>query len=109
MPRFFNNTGPVKSALHYYIPPLERVDWEEIQNLIHNERYFVLHAPRQTGKTSTLLAIMEALNSASEYTALYVNIETAQAARGNIEVGIGEVVGSSDSKIVPPASYPTSK
>ncbi len=31
-----------------------------------NERYFVLHAPRQTGKTSTLLALRDLLNSGAE-------------------------------------------
>ncbi|MEJ2444889.1 MAG: AAA-like domain-containing protein, partial [Exilibacterium sp.] len=91
MPRFFNNAGPIKPERHYHVPLLERVDWPEIQKLIDEERYFVLHAPRQTGKTSTLLAIMDELNRAGDYAALYVNIEAAQAARHDVEAGIATV------------------
>ena len=55
--RFFNTSGPVVPAKHYCVPPLERFDLDEILRLIRAERYFVLHAPRQTGKTSALLAV----------------------------------------------------
>jgi predicted AAA+ superfamily ATPase len=34
----------------------------------------LLHAPRQTGKTSCLLELMERLNAEGEYRALYVNL-----------------------------------
>ncbi len=40
-------------------PPLERFDLDEILRLIRGKRYFVLHAPRQTGKTSSLLALRD--------------------------------------------------
>jgi hypothetical protein len=53
--RFFNTAGPVRCAIHYCLPPLERFDLAEILNLIDQQKYFVLHAPRQTGKTSSLL------------------------------------------------------
>ena len=51
--RFFNTAGPIKPARHYSIPPLERLDLNAVLALIRDEKYFVLHAPRQTGKTST--------------------------------------------------------
>ncbi len=54
--RFFNTSGPVVAADHYCVPPLERIDLDKILSLIGDKRYFVLHAPRQTGKTSALLA-----------------------------------------------------
>ncbi|MBK1734180.1 hypothetical protein CKO15_02555 [Halorhodospira abdelmalekii] len=88
MERFFNNAGPTKPENHYYINPLERVDWDEIQRLIDQERYFVLHAPRQTGKTTTLLAMMKALNEQGRYVCAYANIEGAQAARGDETKGM---------------------
>ncbi len=88
MERFFNNAGPTKPELHYHIDPLTRLDWDEIQQLIREQRYFVLHAPRQTGKTSTLLAMMKALNEAGIYACAYANIEGAQAARGDETQGI---------------------
>lgn len=51
--RFFNTAGPVNREKHYCLPPLKRFDLDEILYLIRQEKYFVLHAPRQTGKTSS--------------------------------------------------------
>ncbi|MCB2263430.1 MAG: ATP-binding protein [Candidatus Thiosymbion ectosymbiont of Robbea hypermnestra] len=65
---------------------------DEIRRLIRERRYFVLHAPRQTGKTSCLLALMEQLNAEADYTALYVNLEPAQSARGDVEAGMRTIV-----------------
>ena len=48
--RQFNTAGPVRAERHYQIAPLSRLDLEEVLALIRNEKYFVLHAPRQTGK-----------------------------------------------------------
>jgi len=81
MERFFNTAGPMIQEDHYCIDPLTRIDWEEIQRLIRDKRYFVMHAPRQTGKTSALLAMMSALNEQGRYVCAYANIETAQTAR----------------------------
>ncbi len=88
MEKFFNTSGPIKPEDHYAIPPLQRVDWDEIQHLIASERYFVLHAPRQTGKTSALLAMMATLNAQGRFACAYANIEGAQAARGDETQGI---------------------
>ena len=79
--RFFNTTGPVRADKHYTLNPLERFDMFEIEMLIAEERYFVLHAPRQVGKTSYLLALMHYLNGQDTYTCLYINVEAAQTAR----------------------------
>ncbi|MDR0490152.1 MAG: hypothetical protein LBH28_02745 [Oscillospiraceae bacterium] len=81
MERFFNTAGPMIPEINYCIDPLTRIDWEEIQKLIFDRRYFVLHAPRQTGKTSALLAMMHALNEKGDYACAYANIEIAQTAR----------------------------
>lgn len=91
MERFFNTAGPIIPADHYHIPSFERVDWEEIQSLIAQKRYFLLHAPRQTGKTSALLEMMDALNQAGHYRALYANIEAAQTARNDAAKGMAVV------------------
>ncbi|MEA3464737.1 MAG: AAA-like domain-containing protein [Thermodesulfobacteriota bacterium] len=91
MEKFFNTAGPIISDDHYYIPSLERLDWEEIRHLIARKRYFLLHAPRQTGKTSALLEMMETLNQGDIYHAVYANIEGAQAARNDIASGIDSV------------------
>ncbi|WP_333708704.1 hypothetical protein, partial [Tepidimonas ignava] len=84
----FNTAGPSRPEDHYMLNPLARVDVDDVLALIEAKRYFVLHAPRQTGKTTVLLALMEHLNAQGRYRALYANIETAQAARGNVERGI---------------------
>ncbi|MEO0455777.1 MAG: AAA-like domain-containing protein [Cyanobacteria bacterium P01_A01_bin.114] len=83
--RFFNTAGPVRADWHYLIDPLTRWDMEDILRLIAQGKYFVLHAPRQTGKTSCLLALMDYLNGQGYYQALYVNVEAAQAARNDID------------------------
>ena len=61
--RFFNTEGPVRPDKHYAIQPLDRVNVDEFLTLIRAERYFVLHAPRQTGRTSALIALRDLLNS----------------------------------------------
>lgn len=94
MSRFFNTAGPIKENKHYNIPPLSRVDLEDIMRLIDQEKYFVLHAPRQTGKTSYLLSLMEHLNKEDQYRCLYVNVESAQAERGNIDKGVKTILSS---------------
>ena len=49
-------------------------------------KYFVLHAPRQTDKTSALLALRDLLNGggAGDWRCVYVDVEAAQAARENV-------------------------
>lgn len=90
--RFFNTAGPISTDRHYYIPPLERWDLDEVLMLIDQGKYFVLHAPRQTGKTSALLALMEHLNKEGRYKAAYGNVEAGQALRGDVEKAIPAVV-----------------
>ncbi|WP_089725964.1 hypothetical protein [Candidatus Thiosymbion oneisti] len=88
----FNTAGPVRPDKDYNIPPLARWDADEIRRLIAEERYFVLHAPRQTGKTSCLLALMAKLNAEEDYRALYVNLEPGQSARGDVQAGMRTIV-----------------
>ena len=83
--RRFNTEGPVRPDKHYAIAPLTRVDVDELLGLIQAERYFVLHAPRQTGKTSALLALRDLLNEAGEVLCVYANFEVGQAMRENVE------------------------
>ncbi len=91
MEKCFNTAGPIIPEDHYYIPFFERTDWEEIRNLIDRKRYFVLHAPRQTGKTTIMLEMMKVLNKEGIYDALYANIENAQAMRNDVDRGMEAV------------------
>ena len=84
MTRYFNTSGPVVADEHYHIPPLSRVDLAELRQLIDQKRYFVLHAPRQTGKTSALLALQDLLNAEGGYRCVCVNVEGGQAMREDV-------------------------
>ncbi len=86
--RFFNTEGPVRCTEHYCLPPLARLNLDDLLGLIDQKKYFLLHAPRQTGKTSCLLALADYLNQGDRYYAVYANIEGAQAARENVEMGL---------------------
>ena len=60
-PRFFNTAGPCVPGDHYMIDKSER--FTNVNQLIDDKRYFILHAPRQTGKTTAMLQLMDELNS----------------------------------------------
>ncbi|HBL26962.1 MAG TPA: AAA family ATPase [Acidobacteria bacterium] len=81
--RRFNTTGPCEPSRHYMIPPLERLP--EARGLVEGGDYFVLHAPRQSGKTTTLLALARALTAAGELAALHFSCETGEPAGDDYE------------------------
>src|SRR5437870_734045 len=54
MARRFNISGMCRPGEHYMLPPLRRLP--TVQALIENNAYFVLHAPRQVGKSTALQA-----------------------------------------------------
>ena len=80
-------------ADHYCIDPLSRLNLAQILNLIARKKYFVLHAPRQTGKTSVLLALQDRLNAEGTYRCLYVNFEGGQAAKEDTARAMRTVLG----------------
>ena len=82
--RSFNTAGPVNPTDHYLVAPLSRIDLDETLGLVRDKKYFVFHAPRQTGKTSALLALAEVLNGRG-YRCLYVTVETARTARDDVQ------------------------
>ena len=91
--RSFNTAGPVKPDKHYCIPPLERIDLDEVLRLVRDEQYFVLHAPRQTGKTSALLALAEVLTGRG-YRCVYATVETARTARDDVQRAMRTVLAT---------------
>ena len=92
--RFFNIAGEVVPARHYCIPPLDRLDLDEILTLINQQHYFVLHAPRQTGTTSVLAALADHLNATGSFRCVYTNMEDAQAAREDVGAGMRSILHS---------------
>ncbi len=107
--RFFNTAGPVRPDDHYAVPPLDRVDVDELLALIRAKQYFVLHAPRQTGKTSALIALRDLLNrgEAGDLRCVNVNVEVAQVARDDVARGVRAILGSlADSAMLLGDDYP---
>ncbi len=62
--------------------------------MIAHQRYFVLHAPRQTGKTTVLGALRDRLNDSGEYRCAYVNIEAGAAAGHDVKTATRTIVGN---------------
>ena len=60
------------------LPALDRMPG--IWRLVDREQYFVIHAPRQTGKTTALKALAREINDKGEMIALYCTLETLQNA-----------------------------
>ena len=76
--RFFNTTGPCDPYYHYMLPPEDRLVGAQLHRYIKDQLYWVLHAPRQTGKTTFLLSWMREINSGDEAVACYVSVERCQ-------------------------------
>ncbi|MCY4028228.1 MAG: ATP-binding protein [Acidobacteria bacterium] len=92
--RFFNTAGPIRREEHYHVPPLDRLDADEVRLLIRQRKYFALHAPRQTGKTSALLELRDELNAAGEVRCVYVNVEVGQTAREDVAAGMRAILST---------------
>ena len=92
--RLFNTAGPIDAELHYHVPPLSRLDLDEILLLMRQRKYFIVHAPRQTGKTSALLTLRGRLNEAGEFRCVYVNVEVGQAARERVGEGMRAILSA---------------
>jgi hypothetical protein len=76
--RFFNTAGVCFPDRHYMVPAEPRL--QGARRLIDQGQYFVVHAPRQTGKTTSLLALAQALTAEGRYAAVYTTCETGRAA-----------------------------
>ncbi|WP_245535039.1 ATP-binding protein [Leadbettera azotonutricia] len=76
--RFFNTTGPCNPNDHYMLPPEERLVGAQLHRYIGDKLYWVLHAPRQTGKTTFLQSWMRQINVGDDVVACYVSVETCQ-------------------------------
>jgi len=77
MNKWFNTAGPCKSDIHYMLPPTERLP--KVRTLIDRQNYFVIHAPRQVGKTTAMLALAQELTEGGKYTAVMLSAEVGAA------------------------------
>jgi hypothetical protein len=75
MARFFNTSGPCEAHKHYMLPAEQRIP--DLLPLVEQEQYFVLHAARQTGKTTAMQAFARRLR-AQGVVAVWATLETSQ-------------------------------
>jgi hypothetical protein len=81
--RYFNTTGPCDPARHYMLSASARLP--RARRLIGEGRYFVVHAPRQTGKTTTMTTLAREMTATGERATLLASIQTAGPLRDDIE------------------------
>ena len=89
MPRHFNTAGPCDPDIHYMLPPLTRLP--SLIDLVEQRTYFVIHAPRQTGKTTAMLALAKQLTQTGKFAAVMVSAELGSPfseATGKAELAI---------------------
>jgi hypothetical protein len=75
--KYFNIAGPCHPSKHYMLDPLRSIG-KELTSLIDQEHYFVIHAARQSGKTTLLKELIRQINAEGKYYALYCSLEKIQ-------------------------------
>ncbi|HRI69264.1 MAG TPA: ATP-binding protein [Polyangium sp.] len=73
--RRFNTAGPNDAKTCYTLPALRRLPG--VRQFVDDGLYFVLHAPRQVGKTTAFLTLAQELTAEGTYAALVVSVEMA--------------------------------
>ena len=62
--------------------------WDErlpsLEGLIDQKLYFVIHAPRQVGKTTSFLHLAQELTEGGKYAALLASCEEGQVAKDRV-------------------------
>lgn len=88
--RFFNTVGAINPQKHYFIP--HRLNWDLLTDFIKKEYYFVLHAPRQSGKTTSIIEFVKHLNEEGTYKALYLSTEPAHNSANDVKESIRAIL-----------------
>jgi hypothetical protein len=109
--RYFNTAGPCDPRVHYTLPPEPRLP--EARELIELGQYFVVHAPRQTGKTTSLNALASDLMAVGQLAALRISLQRAEPYGEDIyAVGTEFLAAIEDAAVIlppelrPPARWP---
>ncbi len=108
MPRWFNIAGPCRDDKHYMLPATSRLP--DLSMLIEQESYFVVHAPRQTGKTTAMLGLAKQLTASGRYAAVMVSAEVGSAFNhdpGAAELAILGIWRNTIDDYLPPELQPT--
>jgi hypothetical protein len=107
MNRWFNTAGPCQPEMHYMLPSMPRLP--QLETLIDRAGYFVLHAPRQVGKTTAMLTIAQELTAQGKYTAVMASVEVGATFSDNPLAAQKEILRAWDDGIrfwLPPELQP---
>ncbi|HAG81232.1 MAG TPA: polyketide biosynthesis operon protein CyrO [Cyanobacteria bacterium UBA12227] len=110
MPRWFNTAGPCQEDIHYTLPPTVRLP--SLERLIAQRNYFVIHAPRQIGKTTAMLALAKQLTESGKYTAVMLSVEVGAPFSQDIAAAEAAILSSwrSAARVyLPPELQPPAK
>lgn len=88
MEKYFNIAGPCNPTHHYMVSILNRN--KAVMPLIAQHQYFVIHAARQTGKTTLVKTLVNHFNAEGTHHALYCSLEAASPYT-EVEKGITQV------------------
>jgi len=94
MARHFNTAGICRPDDHFMLEPEARL--AKLRPLIDHKAYFVVHAPRQSGKTTTTRLLAEALTAEGKYAAILVSCKPGSIAGADVERGVQAVLHSID-------------
>ncbi len=73
--RYFNTTGPCEAERHYMLPPQQRMP--ALLPFVEQQLYYVVHAARQTGKSTAMIAFARRLREQG-HAAVYASLEESQ-------------------------------
>jgi hypothetical protein len=90
--RRFNTAGPCKPDIHYMLPALARLP--DVLSIIDGQGYFVMHAPRQTGKTTAMIALARELTASGRYVACLVSMEVGAPFPDDPGTAEGAILGA---------------
>jgi hypothetical protein len=90
--RWFNTAGPCQADIHYNLSASLRLPG--IERLIAQRNYFVIHAPRQVGKTTAMLALAQQLTHSGQYCAVMLSVEVGAPFSHNIAAAEDAILGA---------------
>ncbi len=107
MMRHFNTAGPCRQNLHYMLPSTSRLP--NLEQFIAQENYFVIHAPRQIGKTTAIMGLAQQLTASNRYAAIVLSAEVGAPFSQDIASAEDAILGAWQNTIsirLPPDCQP---
>jgi AAA-like domain len=92
MTRWFNTAGPCRPERHYMLSPTTRLP--QVERLVNQESYFVIHAPRQIGKTTAITGLAKQLTDSGQYTAIVLSVEVGAPFSQDIAAAEDAILGA---------------